>query len=448
MKRSFSLFLLFFITVNSGLYASVNSDNSATKTRLSIEGQLFKINDKLVYSEIKGSSPDVHGLLMNARFIQGIFDDKAAPERFARFGWDKWDPERNTDELIKALPEWYAYGLRAFTVSLQGGMPVFTIENSSINNNPFSEDGKTIDPAYLKRLDRLIRGADEIGMVVIVSILYQGQVNRMKDGAVIRNSVRTASEWLKNQGFTNVIIEIANEHTVGNFQQRPLVYSVEGMTTLMEIAKEASGGIPVGCSGGGIQMHKGVAEYSDVILIHGNSSRKEDYHQFVKRVKSWDLDKPIVCNEDSPLITQLDVAFDTRTSWGYYNNLSKQEPPVYWGIFNAEDLFFARRMAKGLGIPVKELNEKEQYVLDGLTGPYEFKGERWVRLSAEYPETITKVEFFMNDKLVDRSYQEPFFVNYQETWIQKGIQTKKGDRWKAIIYLTDGRKIERTAITE
>ena len=452
MKRLFILFLLCCISGSSALLAGVNSDNdnsvSMTKTKLTIDGQLFLVNDKLVYSEIKGSSPDVHGLLMNARFVQGIFDDKAAPERFARFGWDKWDPERNTDELIKALPEWYSYGLRAITVSLQGGMPVFTIENSTINNNPFIEDGKTIDPAYLKRLDRLIWGADEIGMVVIVSILYQGQVHRMKDGATIRNSVRTASAWLKNQGFTNVIIEIANEHTVGDFRQRPLVSTVEGVTTLMEIAKEASGGIPVGCSGGGIQMYKGVAECSDVILIHGNSARKEDYHKFVKMVKSWNLNKPIVCNEDSPLYTQLDVAFDTRTSWGYYNNLSKQEPPAYWGIFNAEDLFFARRMAKGLGIPVKALSEKEQYVLDGLTGPYELNGERWVRLTAEYPETIVKVEFFMNGTLVDRSYQEPFFVNYSDTWIQSGSKTKKGDRWKAVIHLTDGRTIERTAITE
>ena len=247
MKRIFLfLFCLGFsgygtLTAASGT-DSYNEANS-TKTKLSIEGKLFKINGKLVYSEIQGNSPAVHGLLMNARFVQGIFDDKAAPERFARFGWDKWDPERHTDELIKALPEWYSYGLRAITVSLQGGMPVFTIDNSTIDNNPFGEDGKTIDPAYLKRLDRLIRGADEIGMVVIVSILYQGQVNRLKDGDAIRNAVRGTSRWLKEQGFTNVIIEVANEHTVGNFRQRPLVSSPDGITTLMEIAREASGGI-------------------------------------------------------------------------------------------------------------------------------------------------------------------------------------------------------------
>jgi hypothetical protein len=415
------------------------------KTRLTIEGEKFKINGKLVYSEIAGNSPAVHGLLMNARFIQGIFDDKAAPERFARFGWDTWDPERNTEDLIKALPRWYAYGLRAFTVGLQGGMPVYTIDNASIDNNPFSEDGRSIDPAYLGRLDRLIRAADETGMAVIVSILYQGQSPRMKDGAAVRNSIRTASRWLGEQGFSNLIIEAVNEHTVGNFKKRPLVSDPEGITTLMEIAREASGGLPVGCSAGGGEMFREVAAASDVVLIHGNNLRQQEYYRFVKMVKSWVPGKPVVCNEDSPLFTQLEVAFDTGTSWGYYNNLSKQEPPVNWGIANAEDLFFARRMAQGLGIAVPELSEEERYVLDGVTGPYEFKGERWIRLSAEYPESINRVEFFLNGVPADRAYQEPYFVNYVDTWTQTGSRTVKGDTWKALIHLGDGRILERTA---
>ena len=415
------------------------------KTRLTVEGNRLKINNQFIYSEIPGSSPNVHGLMMNARFIQGIFDDKADPARFARFGWDKWDPERHTDELIKALPEWYSYGLRAITVGFQGGMPVFSIDNASIDNNPFSEDGKSVDPAYLGRMDRVIRGADEIGMVVIVSILYQGQSPRMKGGAAVRNSIRTVSGWLRDSGFSNVIIEVANEYSVGNFRNRPLISNPEGITTLMEIAREASGGMLVGCSGGGVEMDKEVALASDVVLIHGNNARRQRYHNFVKTVKSWTPDKPIVCNEDSPCFTNLDVAFDTRTSWGYYNNLSKQEPPVRWGIANAEDLFFARRMARGVGIKVPALSQDERYVLDGVKGIYELNGERWIRLSAEYPETINYVEFFRNGNLIDRSYEEPFYINGSATWIQTGSKTQKGDQWKAIIHLGDGRLLERSA---
>ena len=194
------------------------------KTSVDITGVDFRINGKLTYSEVPSSLPNARGLLMNARFIQGVFDDKEAPDRFARFGWQTWDADRHTDELIQSLPMWYGYGLRAFTVGFQGGIPVFTIENSSINNNPFKDSGTAIEKAYLDRMERLIRAADAIGMVVIVSILYQGQAPRMQSSVVIRNAVRATCRWLRDNAFTNVVIEVANEYNVGAFKGHPLVF--------------------------------------------------------------------------------------------------------------------------------------------------------------------------------------------------------------------------------
>ena len=52
-------------------------------THLSISGEKFLINGALTYSEISGSKPAAYGLLMNARFIQGIFDDKVFVVSFA-----------------------------------------------------------------------------------------------------------------------------------------------------------------------------------------------------------------------------------------------------------------------------------------------------------------------------------------------------------------------------
>ena len=150
------------------------------QTHIDIQGDLFLINAKLTYSEIAGSKPDIHGLLMNARFIQGIFDDKADPARFARFGHNAYDPAANTARLVAALPQWYDHGLRAFTVGLQGGGPCFTINNLTIDNNPFGEDGAQLDPAYAARMDTLIRGADAAGMVVIVSYFYGDQARRLR----------------------------------------------------------------------------------------------------------------------------------------------------------------------------------------------------------------------------------------------------------------------------
>jgi hypothetical protein len=54
-----------------------------TATILTIENETFLINGQLVYADIPSVPARHHGLLMNARFIQGIFDDAADTQRFA-----------------------------------------------------------------------------------------------------------------------------------------------------------------------------------------------------------------------------------------------------------------------------------------------------------------------------------------------------------------------------
>ena len=69
------------------------------KTLLGIENDRFTINGKLTYSDIPRTHPQAHGLLMNARFIQGIFDDRADPDRFSRKHvpmWAKWTGDHFT----------------------------------------------------------------------------------------------------------------------------------------------------------------------------------------------------------------------------------------------------------------------------------------------------------------------------------------------------------------
>ena len=417
-----------------------------SQTRLSIQGDSFLINDRLTYAEIPTSLSGAHGLLMNARFIQGVFDDKAASERFARFGHDSWDASASTDRLIAALPGWHAHGLRAFTVGFQGGGPCFTVDNATIHNNPYGDDGLDLDPAYADRMDRLIRGADAAGMVVIVSYFYGAQARRLRDGRAVRNAVTAASRFLKAGGYSNVIIEVANEMNISSFAEHPLILEPEGMATLIDLARRESGGLPVGCSGGGGYTNREVAEASDVILIHGNGTTRQRFYIMIQKVKSWNLDRPIVCNEDSQAIGQLQVAFRTHASWGYYNNMTKQEPPADWSITPGEDTFFARRMAEGIGIPLAPMPEEERYHLHGLEPLMTYEGMRWIRLGSLYPESIDTVDFFCDDELVYTAYDEPFAVNFITNWRQGEWVVRPEDKeWRAVIRLCDGRVIERTA---
>ena len=416
-----------------------------SQTIVGIKNDKMTINGKLTYSGLSEVKHRHYGLMMNARFIQGIFDDRVDPSRFSRFGC-YWNADENTSALIKALPEWKRYGLLAFTVGLQGGMPVLTIRNKTIDNNPYSEDGNEINPDYLNRLDRLIVAADQVGMVVIVSLLYQGQSPRIKDGKCLRNAVKTACNFLREQGYQNVLIEVANEHDVGQFKNHPLVFYPDGIASLIDLAKQESGGMMVGSSSGGLKYYPEVCQASDIILVHGNGGTEQTYYNMIRDIQALNFNKPIICNEDSPRFTQLKIAYQTGTSWGYYNTHTKQEPPADWSVTVGEDYFFAWRMANGLEIDVPTIPFEEQFHLQGFEKNSIYQNKRWIRLASLYPEKINYVEFYKNGQFYDIAYEEPYYVNHRQTWIQEGVGVRTGDNWKVLVHLHDGKVLEKSHV--
>lgn len=414
------------------------------KTKISVSGKRFLINGQPVYSELANPNPASVGLLWNQRVIQGVFDDKVDRTRFNLFKEGVFDPDQNTENLIASLPQWYAYGLRAITVGFQGGGPVGYVENRDIDNNPFGADGAALEAAYAERMDRIIRAADELGMVVIVSLLYGDQASRIRDGRSVVNAVKTGCGFLRERGYTNVIVEVANEYDVPAFASHPIVYYAEGAAELIRIARESSGGMLVGCSGSGGSMDREVAEESDVVIVHGNGQTRGEYYDFLLRVKRWAGDKPVLCNEDSPCCTRVDVGLETYTSWGYYNNYTKQIPPADYGVTPGEDLFFARQVARAVGIPVRELPLEEQFCLQGLEDWSAFGGKRAVRLAAEFPEKVDYVDFFLNGEKLYRSYDEPFFLDREQTWLCRPREARPGDlEWKASVRLCDGTVVTK-----
>ena len=96
-------------------------------------------------------------------------------------------------------------------------------------------------------------------------------------------------------------------------------------------------------------------------------------------------------------------------------------------------------MATSLGISLPELPLEEQFYLQGLEPNTEWQNKRWIRLSAEYPEKIHCVNFYRNKKFIYRSYDEPYFMYRETTWIQHPWTIKKDDKdWIAEVILHDG----------
>ncbi len=416
-----------------------------SKTAYQIQGKDFLINGIKTYADLPNSNPAVHGLLFNARFIQGIFEDKNPNNKgiYDRFG-KKFDSEKHTDELIDHLPAWYEKGIRAITVGIQGGGPIFTYDNwSVIDTGAFSKDGRQMDEGYKNRLTRVIKACDDIGMIVIVSILYQAQSRLFQDGVAMMEAVRTSCAFLKSLPYDNIIIEIANEHDVGDFTKHPIISSSEGMGTLVRLAKEwVDNRFAVGSSGGGGLWKKEIVDNSDVILVHGNGLHREEYYRFIKQVSRYAPDKPIVCNEDSQCFSRLEICEATHTSWGYYNNMTKQEPPADWSITKGEDEYFSRRLEQ---LIYKKEDSENEYYLQGFEKDMVINHKRYVKLASLYPEKINFVEFYEDGQLLDIQYEEPFMLFSKDTWEQNGyVIGEMAKEFTAVIHTHSGEIIRKS----
>lgn len=214
----------------------------AHASTVSIEGTKFLVDGHVTYA---GTSAE--GLLLNSRMVQAVFDDEN-PSTVGLWAYPDtgvWDPERNTDEFVAALPSYASQGLLAFTVSLQGGRPV-PPGHPLYDSQPwivsaFNADG-SLKPAWLGRLGRVVGAADAQGMVVILDLFYYAQDQRLTDEAAVTRAVDDVVDWLLANNYTNVLIEIANESTsnTGKFQHE--ILKPARVAELITRVKTRSGG--------------------------------------------------------------------------------------------------------------------------------------------------------------------------------------------------------------
>ena len=148
------------------------------KVRVTIEGEKFLIDGKPTYSDVPNVNPKALGMLLNSRMVQALFDDENPQTRHL---WrypdgSEFDPERNTNEFIAALPHYKAHGVIAFTINLQCGGPKagqFT-GNQPWHVSGFNPDG-SLKPSWLARLKRVLDAAQKHRMVVILGLFILGR---------------------------------------------------------------------------------------------------------------------------------------------------------------------------------------------------------------------------------------------------------------------------------
>jgi hypothetical protein len=324
-------------------------------TVVSIAGDEFRINGKPTYPGRRWNGHNIQGLLLNSRMVQGIFDD-LNPNTVSRWAYPdtgKWDAQRNTREFIAAMPEWRKYGLLAFTINLQGGSPEgYSTKDQPWNNSAIAEDG-SLRSDYMKRLERIMDRADELGMAVILGYFYFGQDERLRNEAAVVRATDNATQWIFDHGYRNVLVEIDNECNDPRYHHA--ILRSERVHELIERVKKVirnDHSLLVSTSfGKAATPNENVVRAADFLLIHGlgisDPNRISDLVRKTRAVPGY-RGVPIVFNEDDhfdfdKLLNNFIAAVREHASWGYFDFRMKDEGfdegyqsvPVNWGISSA-----------------------------------------------------------------------------------------------------------------
>lgn len=347
MKRQLVAFVIVFVSLAIPLCSSGFSKKA--KTVVGIQCEKFLINGIPTYKGRIWQGFPVEGLLMNSRMVQGIFDD-LNPETADRWKYadtQKWDANRNTDEFVKAMDSWYAKGLLAFTINMQGGSPL-GYGNKGWINSAYTEKGE-LRPEYMARLQRILNKADKIGMVAILGLFYNDQEDLLEDETAVLNGIDNVVNWLFKNNFRNVIIEINNEC---NLKYRHEILQPQRVHELINRikSKEQNGFrylAGTSFSGGKIPSEN-VVKAADFVLLHGNNvqdpARIAQMVEETKKLAAYSP-KPILFNEDDHFdfdkpSNNLVEAVKVYSSWGYFDYRMKEEGyeygfqsvPVNWEI--------------------------------------------------------------------------------------------------------------------
>jgi len=283
---------------------------TAGATTVSIDKTQWYINGDVTYP-----GTPAEGRLMNVRMVNSTFEDRKRMD---------FDSDENTGRFISKISEYNAYGVRAFTLNLQGGFPGY----EGAINSAFRPNG-ALRKSYMSRMKRVIELCDKRGIIIILGLFYQRQDQILRDEEAVKRAVVNAVNWIQKNGLTNVVIEIANEYDHKGFDH-DIIKTVDGEIELIHLAKKTAPDLLVSTSGlGHGKMNGRIAKEADFILIHFNGTKVEDIPKRIDALKKFN--KPIVCNEDDKTGQEaalaLRASIKNGCSWGFmYNKLNQYEP--------------------------------------------------------------------------------------------------------------------------
>jgi hypothetical protein len=200
-----------------------------------------------------------------------------------------------------------------------------------------------LKPAWLGRLERLLRAADQRGMVVNLIYFYQGQDEIFESDVAIVNATRNITNWIVEKNFRNVVIDVANEWDLTG-ETWEAGFIPENVTGLVEVVRERFIGadflVPIGASTGGRMTYPAsLAQLSDVVLVHGNGrtpneklARLREFRDYGRTVWMTEDDNGREATRQNLQreIASANALFDQAAGWGYMPWVQAQQFPFVY----------------------------------------------------------------------------------------------------------------------
>ena len=197
--------------------------------------------------------------------------------------------EELTDHLIAQLDDYRDHGVDTVTVFYMG--------SSGGSSDPFTPDGRGVDPGHGRRMVRVIEECDRRGTVVIVGVFYQNVAKpRLKDWEASKTAVRTVAAALKP--YRNVIVNVANEQNSAAYRRLPWsrVNDPDDVLDLCRIVTSVDPDRIVGAGGYDHEKNEVIGRSKDVnVLLFDTAGPEPSSGRLYERFLAAGIkDKPVV----------------------------------------------------------------------------------------------------------------------------------------------------------
>ena len=310
----FIVTLLALSAVSAFVQTKSRAEGYKPVTSISESDGFWEINSKPTY---EGASAE--GLLIGSRMVNATFNDRnpsTCPKGF--------DPDKNTEAFLKSLPSYLSSGVNTILLNLQGGNPGY----QGALNSAFNPDG-SLRQDDLARISRVIEACDKGGAVVVLGFFSPGQDQVLKDEGAVKAATKNACEWIRKRGYTNVLAQVAEEHTSKKYDHK-IIATGPGCASLIQIARAAHPKLKVSASGlPNGRVANEVGDEGNVLFPRFNSTPLERINLMV--VKLAKRSKPIFCVEDSKSGAEgaqaLEICVRSLCSWAYSSPAKNQRYP-------------------------------------------------------------------------------------------------------------------------